>query len=722
MEVKELMSLGAELGLAGAELRSWVDEERARQREERAADREAQRLKAESEQRIIELKIRLAEASATEIGRTDGSEGSRRASLSLSPSPHKLMPPFDDKRDDLDSYLRRFERVAQGQDWPQEKWATALSMCLVGPALEVIGRMSPEDSLDYDRVKRALLQRFRYTAEGYREKFRESKPLDGETGSQFAARLEGFFDRWVSMDSCPKTYEGIRDQMIGEQFLRNCHPRLAVFLKERSCKTFSALVEMADHFLEARGQPNLANFRKETKEALDFLKEDEHGSKPALKIKCFLCGKLGHKAADCRSKPETRVFCQVCQRSGHESRTCPQEMNGKTEVSCFVKPDDDPVGKTDAFSRGRKKISRNAFRTPAMKMTEKARSFLSEGMPITDGILNGKAVKVLRDSGSNTVIVRRELVASEDFTGKVSPVFLVDGTCLMLPEANIRLVSPFLTGQVTVKCMDFPLYDVIVGNIHGAKDSTEQTLKEVSDGEGEVVAAVDGSMPSRLNQLSNGGSARERGDLRLSQWSDTDAKEHLKSRPTTHEQYLEKEKLLQRVFDMKKPVYPNPRRVLYPRPRLQKRNPEVQTVLSPLSMTNNYPVLEIYPHDSVPTEVIEGYSLAGADLSVSSGEDTMVRVNERAKRKCQDGRQKFLERQVDREQIIKEEDLQLEERRFKLDEERLAFERTKFEAEVAVKVRRLDMEEKERRIRDGTDKMHLELMKKMFDELVRRAP
>ncbi|XP_029829543.2 uncharacterized protein LOC115314534 [Ixodes scapularis] len=375
---------------------------------------------------------------------------------------------------------------------------------------------------------------------------------------------------------------------------------------------------MADHFLEARGQPNLANFRKEAKEALDSL---------ALKIKCFLC----------------------------------------------------------------------------------------------DGIVNGKAVKVLRDTGSNTVIVRRELVASEDFTGKVSPVFLVDGRCLMLPEANIRLVSPFLTGQVTVKCMDHPLNDVILGNIHGAKDSTKQTLKEVSDAEGEIVAAVNGSMPSRLSQLSNGGSARERGDLRLSQWGDVDAKGRLKSRSTTHEQYLEKEKLLQQVFDMKKPVYPKPRRMLYPRSRLKKRDPEAQTVVSPLGPTDNYPVPQIDPHDSVPTEFIKGYSLAGADPSVSPGEDTIEHGNGKAKRKCQDGRQEFLERQVDREQMIQEKELHLEERRLKLDEEQLAFERTKFEAEMAVKVRRLDMEEEERRICDGTDKMHLELMKKMFDELVRKA-
>ncbi|XP_042147582.1 uncharacterized protein LOC115315012 [Ixodes scapularis] len=328
---------------------------------------------------------------------------------------------------------------------------------------------------------------------------------------------------------------------------------------------------MADHFLEAQSQPNLANFRREAKVALDSLKEDAQGSKPAPKIKCFLCG-----------------------------------------------------------------------------------------MPITDGILNGKAVKVLRDSGSNTVIVRRELVASEDFTGKVSPVFLVDGTCLMLPEANIRLVSPFLTGQ-------------------------------------------------------------ERGDLRLSQWGDTDAKERLKSRSSTHEQYLEKEKLLQQVFDMKKPVYPKLRRVLYPRPRLKKRDPEAQMVVSPLGPTDNYPVPEVDLHDSVPTEFIKGYSLAGADPSVSPGEHTIEHGNGKAKRKCQDGRQEFLERQVDREQMIQEKELHLEERRLKLHEEQLAFERTKFEAEMVVKVRKLDMEGEERRIRDGTDKMHLELMKKMFDELVRKA-
>ncbi|EEC08175.1 centromere protein B, putative [Ixodes scapularis] len=135
--------------------------------------------------------------------------------------------------------------------------------------------------------------------------------------------------------------------------------------------------------------------------------------------------------------------------------------------------------------------------------------------------------------------------------------------------------------------------------------------------------------------------ARERMDLLLSQWSDTDARERLKSRSANHEQYLEKEKLLQQVFDMEQQVYPKPRRVLYPRPRLKKMDVDGQTVVSPLGTTENsngvvchivsypdtYPVPETDLHDSVQTEFIEGYSLAGADPSVSSGEDTMEHKN-----------------------------------------------------------------------------------------------
>lgn len=106
-----------------------------------------------------------------------------QSSASAVVNPHNFIPVFNEDRDNLDAYLKRFERVATGQDWPREKWATALSLCLSGEALRVFGRLSPDDSLSYNKVKLALLQRFRFTAEGYREKFWKSKPEDGETGT-----------------------------------------------------------------------------------------------------------------------------------------------------------------------------------------------------------------------------------------------------------------------------------------------------------------------------------------------------------------------------------------------------------------------------------------------------------------------------------------------------------------------------------------------------------
>lgn len=46
----------------------------------------------------------------------------------------------------------------------------------------MVGRMTPGESLEYSKVKIILIQRFRYTTEGYREKFRDDMPEEAETG------------------------------------------------------------------------------------------------------------------------------------------------------------------------------------------------------------------------------------------------------------------------------------------------------------------------------------------------------------------------------------------------------------------------------------------------------------------------------------------------------------------------------------------------------------
>ena len=59
------------------------------------------------------------------------------------------MAPYDEKDDIVDSYLFRFERYAEFQNWPEDQWAIYLSALLRGKALDVYARLTADDSKDH---------------------------------------------------------------------------------------------------------------------------------------------------------------------------------------------------------------------------------------------------------------------------------------------------------------------------------------------------------------------------------------------------------------------------------------------------------------------------------------------------------------------------------------------------------------------------------------------
>lgn len=481
MDLDKLAAVAAQLGLSGAELREWIEREQVRQRDERAAEREEakeaaerqrladerQRLADERQLQILQLKLQLQESAQ--------SQPSAAAALapSANPSclnPQKLLPLFDERRDDLHAYLQRFERVATGQEWPREKWGVAVSMCLTGEALTVIGRMTADEALDYDKVKKALLQRFRFTAQGYKDKFRKARPEDGETGKQLAARISSYFDNWIEMADVPKTFEGLRDHVIAEQFLRCCNPKLAIFLKERECKTLTSLSECTDRFLEAQGVNNIGKIADDTKEA------NKPGAMSQYKQpSCFLCHRKGHSAPDCRAVPKESVKCKTCGRLGHKATDCKDQSKDKS-VSCAMIEQK----KQDYFPMAKSKDETCAAECP--KKCENQPMFLVDNMPVVEGRVLGQRARVLRDTGSNTTIVRREFVPDRCLTGKTARVMLLDGKAKELPEANIQIHTPYFVGDVNALCMTNPLYDLVLGNIPGVKGPQEpDTTWEYSD-------------------------------------------------------------------------------------------------------------------------------------------------------------------------------------------------------------------------------------------------
>ena len=162
------------------------------------------------------------------------------------------IPAFNEGKDEMDSYLLRFERYATAQKWKPDTWATGLSALLQGKALDVYALMPKEDALNYDKLKVALLKRYELTEEGFKRKYKKCRPENGETFQQFTTRMKSYFTRWIDMASIEKSYEGLQDLILREQLTFICNRDLELFLREREPKSLEQASKLADQYKEAR--------------------------------------------------------------------------------------------------------------------------------------------------------------------------------------------------------------------------------------------------------------------------------------------------------------------------------------------------------------------------------------------------------------------------------------------------------------------------------------
>ena len=229
-------------------------------REERAAWREAQKMQAqadvelakiraeaEEKRRADEIKVQMAKIEAEkELTLREmelKAQDQASASLAATPPPRNKdakspkLPSFIDEKDELDSYLLRFERYAENAGWEKDTWAIKLSALLTGRAMDVYTRMSDADASDYDKLKKALLTRYNYTEDGYRKRFREATPETEETPDQFVIRLKNYLAKWL--------------ELSGSSPQNACSEDLAMYLLERGPKDLVELTTWAQKYLIA---------------------------------------------------------------------------------------------------------------------------------------------------------------------------------------------------------------------------------------------------------------------------------------------------------------------------------------------------------------------------------------------------------------------------------------------------------------------------------------
>ena len=431
-DLRELVAIARDAGLEGPDLTTFLREERARQRE--TVRLEAEAIEAERvrqhEFRLQELQ-RRQELELAEVNRQTilaGAQGApeRRGGGGGAPK----LPPFDEKSDDMDAYIHRYEGYATSHRWSRDSWASNLSALLRGNALQVFHRLPAEDSSDYDKLKGALLQGFRLTEARFREKFRDSTPEHNESFTQFVTRITGYLDRWIELSGSTRTFEALRDVLIREQGLSICTEELRLFVQERRPKDAQEMNTLAEQYLDAhdtvysywsarekRGSGR--HTAKESENAQENRKESppqpQRGGNPN-RGQCWVCGSTSHFARDCRADVRKKSQ-QHEKRVAHSTALHSQEVDYLTLESGLKLPIEREGGNTYIKTQDGSSVNIVALSVDRP----------GNNMPVVTGRIVGipVPVEVLRDSGCSGTVIRRSMCQPEDYTGEIRTCLIV---------------------------------------------------------------------------------------------------------------------------------------------------------------------------------------------------------------------------------------------------------------------------------------------------------
>jgi len=496
-----LLEQAERLGLQGQEALRFLREQQELQRIERVEAREEAERQREEAERQRQHELAMAER------RQNNQDIQLNGRNQISKSPK--LPVFNDGKDDIHSYLQRFERFARANNWTEQEWAVSLSALLTGKALEVYSRMSEENSSNYEILKAALLKRYDFTEEGYHKKFRTAKPEQGESPDQFIFRLRTYLDKWIELSRCDKSYEGVCNTIIKEQFVNSCPKELSVFLKERATKDLHEIALAAEQYLSAH-QCQLAttNINRPLKT------EEKTSSSDTKDMRCYNCNGKFHKASDCWKNKinnnqnqfgSNKKTCTYCKKDGHDFKECRRRTKVAVSLSTEQEIKDDNYDVKEASSGlliqeadKRDRIFKN-IKNDALELangdsvsiiTNVCSTIQKKGeMPVVDGFVNNQEAKCLRDTGCNGIVVKQKFVSEEQYTGNVGYMLLVDNTVRKARKAVITIDTPYLQGDFEALCLPDVIYDLIIGNVPQAlppdqprndwKRSEEEEITEI---------------------------------------------------------------------------------------------------------------------------------------------------------------------------------------------------------------------------------------------------
>ena len=465
MSETQWISDGGRLGLKEDALRQYVDERRGaeekrldaeREREERREVREHEKLKLE-----LEFKTKEEERKMRELQLA--SEGGGRA---MGPNTQLKLNPYK-SGDDVGIYLKTFERIKLANNWNENTAVTALMNGVIGSKISAyLDTLPPNMTLE--SIVKSILQNFGTNVYEHQNRFRFAKQGEEPFG-HFVFSIQENLIKMCKLAEVPEDFQSFQDFAVKEQVLRSADKLLAEFLKERNIfkLDLAKIIELGENFQAVHGRPKKSQ------------------SSTAAQRLCYTCGSSEHLSRSCGSKldKEGKAIDGGGQRwkdsVGQEKPADERRGIGKDEKSqrrCHIC---DEVGHIARF---------------CPKKKSKASDLISfsldnqSNLPVVIGKCNGKKIRVLRDTGCTCVLVKTGLVKPTYFTGETAKIKLADNRVIEARKAKVNIKCDYFEGHTTAVCLDDLPYDVLVGNVTGARCACKPTgtgdwldLAEVDD-------------------------------------------------------------------------------------------------------------------------------------------------------------------------------------------------------------------------------------------------
>ncbi|XP_067272616.1 zinc finger protein 444-like [Pseudorasbora parva] len=162
--------------------------------------------------------------------------------------------------DDPEAFVDLFQKAAEACGWPRAQWPVRLIPLLSGEAQAAAQHLPIANLLDYDDLKKAILQRVGRTPEQHRQRFRSLEC--GESGRPFALaqQLRDECRRWLLAGG--SDVDHVVDLVVLEQFITRLPRKTAEWVQCHRPTSLETAINLAEDHLVACpgvGEPPLTS-------------------------------------------------------------------------------------------------------------------------------------------------------------------------------------------------------------------------------------------------------------------------------------------------------------------------------------------------------------------------------------------------------------------------------------------------------------------------------